>query len=32
MIDTTMLGQLAGKHLKGTDGENIGKMMVRLSD
>lgn len=26
MIDTTMLGQLAGKHLKGTDGENIGKI------
>ena len=26
MIDTTMLGQLAGKHVKGTDGENIGKI------
>jgi uncharacterized protein (TIGR02271 family) len=26
MIDSTMLGQLAGKHLKGTDGENIGKI------
>ena len=26
MIDTTMLGQLAGKHLKGPDGENIGKI------
>jgi uncharacterized protein (TIGR02271 family) len=26
MIDTSMLGQLAGKHLKGTDGENIGKI------
>ena len=26
MIDTTMLGQLAGKHVKGPDGENIGKI------
>jgi uncharacterized protein (TIGR02271 family) len=26
MIDSSMLGQLAGKHLKGTDGENIGKI------
>jgi len=26
MIDTTMLGQLAGKHLKGADGESIGKI------
>jgi uncharacterized protein (TIGR02271 family) len=26
MIDNTMLGQLAGKHVKGPDGENIGKI------
>ena len=26
MIDTTMLGQLAGKHVKGPDDENIGKI------
>ncbi len=26
MIDTTMLGQLAGKHVKGPDGESIGKI------
>jgi len=26
MIDTASLGQLAGKHVKGPDGENIGKI------
>ena len=26
MIDTSSLGQLAGKHVKGPDGENIGKI------
>ncbi|MDP9465967.1 MAG: YsnF/AvaK domain-containing protein [Actinomycetota bacterium] len=26
MIDSAMLGQLAGKHVKGPDGENIGKI------
>jgi uncharacterized protein (TIGR02271 family) len=26
MIDSSSLGQLAGKHVKGTDGENIGKI------
>ncbi len=26
MIETSMLGQLAGKHVKGPDGENIGKI------
>jgi uncharacterized protein (TIGR02271 family) len=26
MIDTAMLGQLAGKHVKGPDGESIGKI------
>ena len=26
MIDSTQLGQLAGKHVKGTDGDSIGKI------